>query len=194
LGGKTKFSPRTVRDRPHRHGDQNPASMSRPSGHSFQNNNNNNHNNIDDDDNKNKRACLPCTDSSSAPRGVRGTGAITAGTRPATVHAKLRRPVVGHCGASPQRNQEQTSRRDAELRPEYSRSHDRIEIARPRDAAVALWHVTARGAGASGTRDVVLPRRRLNEASPAGPGRATMHPLRSPPGGYPTCTKCRFCP
>ena len=30
LGGKTKFSPRTVRDRPHRHGDQNPASMSRP--------------------------------------------------------------------------------------------------------------------------------------------------------------------
>jgi hypothetical protein len=115
LGGKTKYSSRTGRHRPHRHDRVHPAGPGACQ----------------------STARLP-NESKSKIRVGRGRASIRALTEP----GRVRRICEGV-------------------------------------AAVALWHYTARGAGAYGTRQVLLPGRRLHEDSPAGPGSPGSEHLRT---------------
>jgi hypothetical protein len=98
---------------------------------------------------------------------------------------------VRHCSslhASPQRDQEQTSRRETELRSEYSRSQVGIENATGGDEAIVkrpLRFCMRRRVVRSRTRKVVLPGRPLHEASPTG----TKSPRTESP-----CTRCAVLP
>ena len=121
LGGKTKFPPVPGCDRTERQGGRYPANTSCPRRPS-----------------RNKRACLPRTGSALATRGLRGTGATIACTRPGPVLAYVECAIVHHCVAHIQRNQEHTSRRETELGSDNSRSQEGIEIVRLCPGCVAI--------------------------------------------------------
>jgi hypothetical protein len=87
---------------------------------------------------------------------------------------------------------EQTLRRDreTELRSEYSRSQDGIEILRGEMRPLAVWLEMTRSADAPGTRKVVFPGRRLHEASPTGSGSPGSEPLCPGRGVLHVATLC----